>query len=277
MLTMGDSEKNQGPIRAALLTMPPDGPEYIANLVLMLHSRTDFQLTILGCKPKSFFSLGLRDPITGLSMRDFTAKQFIKYGRGKIQTHCRLVGECLGDRLSRDNRPKISHISGRPYTIANMLESMFDLFIIPRPLRVSDFGQHVFGDIGLQLVRAKKIPVLFSAGPEKWQRIIIMEVDGGRDYGELCVMNYLLKFLGEAVLKEKPKDIPTISLHSDTSTKQSPGLASYGILDASKISPEQQADTILVISTKIACSVLRYRRLKSILQIWSGGVLVFPP
>jgi len=128
----------------------------------------------------------------------------------------------------------------------------------------------------LQLVRAKKIPVLFFAGPKKWQRIVIMEADGDRDYGEPCVMNYLLKFFGEAVLKEKPKEIPTISLHSDTSIEQSPELASYGILDASKISPEQQADTVLVISTKIACSVLRYRRLKNILQTWSGGVLVFP-
>ena len=274
---MGNNEKDHKTIKAALLTMPPEEPAYIADMALMLQNQTDFKTTILGCKPGSFFSLPFRDPITGLSMPGFTAEQFIKYGRGKVQTHCRVIGEILGDVMSKNDRLQINSISGRPHKIANTLESMFDLFIIPRSFRVPNISQRIFGEIGMQLVRAKRIPVLFCSGPEKWQRIVIMEVDGGRDYGELCIMNYLLKFLGDAIIEEKPQDIPTISIHSDNSTEQSSDLDSFGILDVSKMLPEQQADTVIVVSTKIACSFLRYGKLKDILRNWAGSILVFPP
>lgn len=272
-----NSDQEQIPIRATLITMPPDKPENIAGLARMLHNQTDFKLTILGCKPRSLFSLRFRDPITGLSMPGFTAEQFIKYGRGKVQTHCRVIGEILGDVLSKDSWLEINYIAGRPHKMANTLESMFDLFIIPHSYKVPNISQRVFGDIGLQLVRAKRIPVLFCSDPEKWRRIVIMEVDGDRDYGELCIMNYLLKFLGDAAQKEKPQDIPTISIHSDNSTEQLSDLESFGILDVSKMQPEQQSDTVIVVSTKIACSFLRYSKLKEILRNWAGSILVFPP
>ncbi len=273
---MGNKEKDHKSIKAALLTMPPDEPAHIADLALMLHSQTEFKLTILGCKPRPFFSLRFRDPIAGLSMRGFTAEQFIKYGRGKVQTHCRVIGEILGNVLPKGDKLEINYISGRPHKIANTLESMFDLFIIPHSYQFPNISQRVFGEIGLQLVRAKRIPVLFCSSPEKWQHIVIMEVDDDKDYGELCTMNYLLKFLGDAILKEKPKNIPTISIHFDNSMEQSSDSASFGILDVSKMQPEQQADTVLVVSTKIACSFLRYSKSKDILWNWSGSMLVFP-
>jgi len=274
---MGNNGKDEKTIEATLLTMPPDEPAHIADLALMLHSQTDFKITIVGCNPRSFFSLRFRDPIAGLSMPGFTAEQFIKYGRGKVQTHCRVIGEILGDVMSKNDRLQINYISGRPRKIANTLESMFDLIIIPRSYQLPNIGQRVFGEIGLQLVRAKRIPVLFCSAPEKWQHIVIMEADNDKDYGEPCTMNYLVKFLGNTILKEKPKDVPTMSIHSDNLTEQSSVLASFGILDASKMQPQQQADTILVVSTKIACSFFRYSKLKEILRNWAGSILVFPP
>ncbi len=274
---MGSNGKDHKTIKAALLTMPPDEPAHIADIAMMLQGKTDFKTTILGCKPRAFFSLRFRDPITGLSMPGFTAEQFIKYGRGKVQTHCRTIGEILGDVLSKNDRLQINYISGRLRRIAKTLESMFDLFIIPSSFRIPNFNQRVFGEIGLQLVRAKRFPVLFCSRPEKWQHIVIMEVDEDKDYDEPCTMNYLVKFLGNTILKENPKDIPTMSIHSDNLTEQSSVLASFGILDASKMPPQQQADTILVVSAKIACSFLRHRKLKKILRNWAGSILVFPP
>ena len=273
---MDNKEKDHKSIKAALLTMSPDEPAHIADLALMLHSQTDFKITIVGCKPRSFFSLRFRNPIAGLSMPGFTAEQFIKYGRGKVQTHCRVIGEILGDVLSKDDRLQINYISGRPQKIANTLESMFDLLIIPRSFKVPNISQRIFSEIGMQLVRAKKIPVLFCSNTEKWQHIVIMEADNDKDYGEPCTMNYLVKFLGNTILKEKPKDILPMSIHSDNLTEQSSVLASFGILDASKMQPQQQGDAVLVVSTKIACSLFRYSKLKEILQNWTGSILVFP-
>ena len=276
VLTMGDSEKNQSPIRAALLTMPPEEPAYVANLAMMLQDQTDFKTTILGCKPRSFFSLRFRDPIVGLSMSGFTAEQFIKHGHGKIQIHCRIIGEILENVHPKDDGLEINYIAGRSRKIANTLASMFDLFIIPHSYKVPNISRRVFGDIGLQLAQAKRTPVLFCSGSEKWQRIVIMEVDGDRDYGKPSTMDYLVKFLGDTILKEKPKDTPIMSIHSDNLTEESSVLASFGILDASRMELEQQADTVLVVSSKIAGSFLRYGKLKNVLRVWSGSILFLP-
>jgi hypothetical protein len=134
----------------------------------------------------------------------------------------------------------------------------------------------MFADVDLQLLRAEKIPVLFCDAPKKWKRVIIMEAKEDKDYGDIPVMNYLLKFLGEGILKDKPQEMATIALHTDSSATRPPALASYGILDASSVPCEKQADTVLVVSSRIAGSTIRYRSLKRILQNWSGSVLVFP-
>jgi hypothetical protein len=198
---MSNNERDHKTIKAALLTMPPDEPAHIADLALMLQSQTDFKTTILGCKPRSFFSPGFRDPITGLSMPGFTAEKFIKYGRAKVQTHCRVIGEILGDALLIDDRLQINYVSGYPRKIADTLKSMFDLLIIPHSFGVPNIRQRVFGEIGLQLIQSKRTPVLFCCDPEKWQHIVIMEVDNDKDYGEPCTMNYLARI--SRILRDK--------------------------------------------------------------------------
>lgn len=264
-------------IKAALLTMPPDEPANIADMALVLRDQTDFKITVVGCKSRSFFSMRFHNSITGMPIPGFTAEQFIKYGRSRLQNHCRAILETLGDGLLEDDRIQINYISGRPHKIANTLDSKFDLFIIPHSYPFTNSDRHIFDKIGLQLVQAKRTPVLFCSSPEKWQCIAIMEVDSDRDYGEPCVMNYLIKFLGNSALEKKPEDIPTMSIHSGSPVKQSADIASFGIMDVSKMRPEQQTDTILVASTKITSSLFRYNKLKDILRNWSGSILVFPP
>jgi hypothetical protein len=271
-----NNEQDKLPIRAALITMPPDEPSNIVDLSLMLYHQTEFKLTIVGYKPQSLFSLHSRDPITGMIMPGFAADKFIKYGRSKTQLHCRLIWESLEDILYRDDKLQISYISGRPNKVANSLESVIELFIIPRSFRAPSITRPMFADIDLQLLRAEKIPVLFCGAPKKWKRVIIIEAKEDKDYGDIPVMNYLLKCLGEGILKDKPQEMATIALHTDSSATRPPALASYGILDASSVPCEKQADTVLVVSSRIAGSTIRYRSLKRILQNWSGSVLVFP-
>jgi len=104
----------------------------------------------------------------------------------------------------------------------------------------------------------------------------MLEANGERRFGDIAVMNYLQKFLGDTVLKEPLKNMPTIGLHSDDLTEQKSELEPFGFLNVSKLPLEEQIDTVLVVSSRVACSVLRYRKLKSILKHWSGSVLVLP-
>lgn len=272
-----NDESDQMPFRAALMTMPPEDPKQVADLALMLYHRTDFKLTVLGYNPRSFFSLYFRDSITGLSMPGFAVDQFIKYGRGVIQTHCRAIWELLADVLSKDNRLEINYIAGRPHTIINTLVPMFDLFIVPHSFKPPSISQHVFADVDSQLIQAKKIPVFFCAVSQKWQRLIVMEIDDDKRYEDNAVLNYLQKFLGEDVLRKDPEATSTMTLQSDSPIEKLPLSKCKEALEAHKTEAGKQTDTVFVVSAKAVCSVVRHRWLKDILHNLQGSILVFPP
>lgn len=92
----------------------------------MLHEGTDFKLTILGYKPKSVFSPGFRDPITGLSMAGFAADQFIKHGHGTIRLYCNQIWKYLEDVLSKDTRVEFDYVK----RVVNNSGSVPDCYII---------------------------------------------------------------------------------------------------------------------------------------------------
>ena len=264
-----DTKTRQDVISAALITKPTDEPEYVADLFKMLHQKTEFDIAVLGCELKSFLS-------TRFDVIFFPADKFTTRSNAKIKTHCRLIEGILEDDLPEGDRVEINNISGQLQKITHKLKSIFDLCIIPRSLKIPYVSKLAFRRIGLQLAKIEKIPVLFCPKPERWQRVVIMEVCGDRDYGELSTINFLIKFLGNAIQQDIPGDIPSISIHSINSAKHSSFLESFGIVDASKMQPEQQANTVIVVSTKILGSLLLYSKLKQILRNWSGGILIFP-
>ena len=274
---MKDNEQNQMPIRAVLITMPSDDTVRIADFARVLYRCTDFQLTVIECDVRPLPYQLFHTPLTGLTTTGFATKAFIKYGRSESQVHCRMIWEWLEDLLSKDGRLDINYISGRRRVVMNALRSRFGLFVCPRSFQPMSAGKQLFPDFYTELVRSARTPVLFCPTPVKWQRIMIIDADKDQDYSNASIMDYLAKFLGDAVLRKKPDETPTLCLHSESSSLQSPSLTSYGILDASQLSREQQVETTLVVSTRIACSILRYRRLRVILQNWSGSTLVFPP
>jgi hypothetical protein len=268
--------QDQMPIRAALITMPPDDPAWVANLARVLGVKKDFNLTILGYKPTSVFCPNFPDPITSLPMTGFAAAQFIKYGHGKTQLHCKEIWKYLEESLLENTVLEISYVSGRPHKVANGLKSMFDLFVVPRPFSPPSVTRHLFANVDFRLVRTSEVPILFWDQPRKWRRVVMMATDKDNSYEEIPVVNFLLRLLGGAPQEKQPTDMPTIGLHSDTSAQQMAELSSYGFVNAPELPPEEQAATILVISTKIACSVLRYDRLRKAIAAWRGSILVFP-
>ena len=262
--------------RAALITMPPEDPAQIARLAKTLCDRNRFGLTILGYKPTSIFSLRFREPVAGLQMTGFAVYQFIKYGHGRTQVHCREILQCLGNESSSDTMPDVNYISGRPSKVAGILDSMFHLLVIPRRFRPPNIRASVVASIDLRFVRARKIPILFCARPEKWHRVIIMDVDRAASCGEIPLIGCLQELFGGLIRQETTKDPSTITLYAEASPKQSSPLLSYDILDASEEPPEEQGASVLVIPTRTACSVLRCSRLRKVIQNWQGSTLILP-
>ena len=263
-------------IRAALVTMPPDEPAQIVKLALMIHHQTNFRLTILGYHQKSFLDLPPSGPFVGIPVVGPPVGLPVKSSQGAVQMLCKEIWKSLEHMTVEDSRLEVDYISGRQGTIVKILKSTFDLIIFPYAFEVPSLKQYAFSDIDTELIKTEHIPVLFCAEPIKWQRIIMLEANGEKRFGDIAVMNYLKKFLGETILEEAPKNMPTIGLHSDELTGEKSELESFGFVDASKMSLKDQADTVLVVPSKVACSVLRYRKLKSILKNWSGNVLVLP-
>lgn len=61
----------------------------------------------------------------------------------------------------------------------------------------------------------------------------MLEANAERRFGDIAVMNYPRKFLGDTVLKEPPRNIPTIGLHLDDFTEQKSELEPFGFLNVS--------------------------------------------
>jgi len=268
--------KEEFPVLAALITMPPETPARITHLGMSLCDRNYFCLTILGYKPRSIFSLRFSDPLVSLSMTGFAAYQFIKYGHGKTQVHCREIFECPGNELSSDAMQDINYISGRLSIVAFILDSIFHLLVVPRHFRPPNIRPNVVARIDLGLVRARKIPILFCARPEKWYRVIIMKVDRLASCAETLLMGHLLGLLGETMIEENKSAGPTIAFNADTIASCSLSSLPHDTVDMSELPSEEQKQSVLVISSKVACSVLGASRLRKKVQDWQGGVLVIP-
>jgi hypothetical protein len=209
-------------------------------------------------------------------MRGFAATEFIKYGKGNTQAHCRDVQKCLNGSVSEDHSVGLSYMSGRPRKVAAQLRPFFDILVVPQAYERSAFARTGSPNDGLGLAVAKSLPTLFCPNPTKWQRVFIMEVANDRDYGEIPMMEFLLGFLGESAQKEPAGELPTIGLHSQSSSVQPLGLASYGLVDATSVPTDVKASTVLAMSTKIACSRLKYSKQKDMAKNWPGNVLVLP-
>ena len=266
-------------IRAALITMPPDEPAQIAKLALMTHHQTNFILTILGCHLKSFLDLSPSPPFVGIPMVGLPLGLSAKTSQRSVQKLCKEIWKSLEYTTVEDSSLEVDYISGWQGTITKALKSAFDLIIFPYAFELPSMAclkRYSFSDLDTHLTKTKQVPALFCGEPVKWQRIIMLEANGERRFGDIAVMNYLQKFLGDTLLKEALKNIPTIGLHSDDLTEQKSELEPFGFLNVSKLPLEEQIDTVLVISSRVTCSVLRYRKLKSILKHWSGNVLVLP-
>ncbi|MBN2316268.1 MAG: hypothetical protein JXM79_20235 [Sedimentisphaerales bacterium] len=266
----------QTPFRAAVITMPSDEPNQVAAVTQMLYGNTDFEVTVLGFDVKPRLSLQGRDSHIGATMPGFAAREFIKYGGGETQTHCRDVWDCLKNDRSDDLRIKLSYISGPPTAVAKRLNPAFDLLVVPRILRSRKREGVKPTGTDRSLIRAKKLPILFCGNPNRWQHMLVMKVSNDQDYEEIPVIEYLLRFLGERAQREPSQELPAIGLHAEHPANGSLPLASYSVVDAASLTQAQQKTTVLVASTAITCSPFRHRRLKNILYKWNGNVLVFP-
>jgi hypothetical protein len=266
----------QTSFRAAVITMPSDDPNQVAAVTRMLYRNTDFEVTVLGFDVTRKLSMHRTHPHIGATMRGFAAREFIKYGGGKTQTHCREVWDCLEKDRSDDLALELNYVSGHSTAVAKRLNPAFDLLVIPRIFRTQKGKDSKPTSADRGLIRAKKLPILFCANPTRWQHILVMKVSNDQDYGEIPVIEYLLRFLGEQAQREPSQELPAVGLHAEHPASSSLPLASYGVVDAASLSQAQQKTTVLVASTAITCSPFRHRRLKNILYNWNGNVLVFP-
>jgi hypothetical protein len=256
--------------------MPSDEPDQVADVTRMLYRNTDFEVTVLGFDAKRKLSMHRTHPHIGATMRGFTAREFIKYGRGETQTHCRKVWNCLENSILTDRKVELNYVSGHSTSVAKRLNPAFDLLVIPRIFRMEKGKDSKQTGVDRGLIRAKKLPILFCANPTRWQHILVMKVSNDQDYEEISVIEYLLRFLGERAQREPSQELPVIGLHAKPPASGSLPLASYGVVDASSLSQIQQKTTVLVASTAITFSSFRHRKLKNILYSWNGSVLIFP-
>ncbi|NIP26173.1 MAG: hypothetical protein GWN67_17490 [Phycisphaerae bacterium] len=263
-------------IRAALITTTADKVGHIAKLTQALHEITDFKLTILGYKPKSALSLNFRDPIIGLPMPGFAAEQFIKYGQGEVPEHCRKICEKLGDLVSKETGVEINYVGGYPRKVIARLKPMFDLLIIPHSFADQNVKQNMLTTADLAFMRTREIPILFWSKPKKWERLIIITTKNDIDYEETPIKNFLLKFVGLIDPGKQTGSMPLISYHADEGPWKPEIRSSYGILDVLTLPQRERAVTLIVVSSKIACSFTRFRKKREILYNSSSSILIFP-
>ena len=265
---MSSNEQNKTPIRVALAVTPTEEPSMTVGYMKMLLRETAFESTILEIHPMSIFS----KLINSIAKICFLPNLFTA-GDNKSDGTVDKVFD-LDGRIESNKKFTVKYLYGEPKGLVNTIKSKFDLIIIPHCYIRPSIYDFFISNSWLQLVISTSLPVLFCPLPKKWQRLIFLEQDSKNIYGDVPTMNYLLRLLDKEAMNEGPKDLPTISFHSDDPVDQSYRLKPF--LNVSEMSPDKQIDTILIASSKIACSIGGYRKLRKLLKNWQGNVLIFP-
>jgi hypothetical protein len=263
-------------VRAVVVAVPPDDPAHVVQMALALHRHECFEVSIIGCAPRSSIeALASAPAIAGGLVSGMGVCRFIDREREATQQLYGKVAEVLGT-IPEDDRPQLDYMEGAYLEIITRLSTTFDLVVVPHPMEVPDILGLWFPSFDTCLALSKPNPTLFSIELSGPQRIIIAQIRSHEAWWATQILRRIRGLLDVSVHR-------WLAVHHMESRRPNakepwlfPGCDDIHPLDVATIPVGQQRAICLVVPARVVGSVFRFREVRRMLRRWQGSCLVWP-